>query len=213
MLIKDENFRNLYHSLIILKSKKYAQATLNLLNKSLNDKCINSLLMYPYIKHDSGMLFLALNSVKLSGNEAEIINRDEFNVNKSFKKSDLNDCEFKYLDNVNINSDFKLTHHINHARHHTKIYSDNVPLECIRHVRSLDQFRDINHPDIVSVLFIKDKLKPEKLNVRLESIDDGFFKAILLDNPQQNFGLYKGMEVDVYLMKNEKNNIICYAKL
>ena len=213
MLIKDESFRNLYHALVILKSKKYVQLTSKLLNKSQKDNNVNSLLLYPYINHEVGMLFLVLGLVKLFDNRAEIINRDDFNINKSIKKRNLNNNEFAYVNDVNINADFKLTHHLNHARHITKTFSKNVQLECIRQARSLDKFRDINNPDIVSVLFLKDKLKPEYLNVCLENISDGFFNGVLLDNPQQNFGVLKGMDVNVYLKRNDENRIICYSKL
>ena len=219
MLVKNEKFRKLYCSLIVLKSVKYAKEYEKLLNNNPNDvnsnalkRDVNSLLLYPYIDHDSGMSFLVVATALSEGNNVKIYNRNNFKIFSSISKESLNNCEFKYLDELNFNSDFKLTRHANYAIKSTKVYRENEDYEDIRMVLSLDRVRSHNHPDDVLVLFLKDKLKPESLWVRLEEFDDGFFKGNLLNQPKQDFGVLKGDKINVLIKKDDEGNIICFTK-
>ena len=220
MLIKDEKFRNLYRSLIILKSlnkvRNREKISKLLFNNSDNDnsikKEVNSALLYPYVDHNLGMRFLVVATALIKGKKVKIHNRDNnFGVN-IFTRDEIYNNEFRYVNSLKINKSVNLAKHINFAESILKKHLNNEKIEIIRNVISLDALRDSKNPDDVSVLFSKKKFYSEKILVKLEKLDDGFFKGVVLNQPQQDFGINCGDEINVVVRRNVDNKIICLAQ-
>ena len=90
------------------------------------------------------------------------------NIRKDHK---VNDLEFEYLENLNVNDDFDLDDYTE-AMEIADSYSDNDEIEQLRSIGDLDQFRHEDYPDDVEVLFYKEGLQIEKMWVRYERIID-----------------------------------------
>ena len=221
MLVKDEKFRNLYRSLILLNSvnkiknqKKVSELISNKLkfHKSSIKKNFNSLLLYPYVDHERGMLFLVVATAFIKGKVVKIFNRSAEDDIFTFTRNEINDIGFVYLDNLKINKNVNLAGHIGYAENILKNHFQNEELESIRMVNSIDGLRDLNNPDDIWVLFCKGDLHPEKILVKLEELNDGVLSGFILSQPHQDFGINCGDEIEVILKRDDNNNILGIAK-
>lgn len=231
MLIKDEDFRNLYKSYVIIKDDKFsrqiAQTLLintiledNPTDKDLKEKIdsipidgdINAIFAVPYIDHTAGMSFLVLSTASLNGKNVVIKKREKFDTLSNTRKESVNDFEFEYLENLNVNGDFDLEHYSEYAKI-ANSYFINENVEMLRFADILDNSRHENFPDDVEVLLIKKDLQIEKIWVRYEDLaEDKQIIATLLNEPFQDFEVHAGEKIKFFPYKdNDKDEwvLIC----
>lgn len=230
MLLKDEHFRNYCKKPILIKNKKFSHqiaqgleidsiwedglSSEELKEKieaiKVNDK-INAIFAIPYIDHTAGISFLTLSTAVLEGENAVICKRKDFDVMSNFRKSDVNECEFEYLDNLNVNEDFDFEYY----REFSKIadsYFVNEGVESLRFIEILDSSRHEDYPDDIQVIFIKENLEPEGMWVRCENIAEGsLIEAKLMNSPYQEFGVDINDTVKVFPYKLDDGHwiVIC----
>lgn len=231
MKIHEEHFRNLYKSFVIIKSEKLAPKIARSLQigsvmeerisneefeQRLNsikiDDKINAIFAIPYIDHTAGISFLTLSVAALDGENADIVRRESFEGIVNFRKNDVNECEFEYLENLNVNADFDIDYYQDHAKI-VESYRISDKVEALRFADILDDSRHENFPDDLSVIFIKKDLQMEKMWVRVEGLDeDSLIDATLLNTPYQDFGVEEGDRVKVFPYRPEGSDewiVIC----
>ena len=214
MLIKDEHFRKLYKNPIIIKDKGFShEMARSILLDSVwqdglsgdeirekidsieIDEKINSTLAVAYIDHTAGMSFHIMTSAIIENDHAEIVKRKDFSVLMNCRKDKVNDCEFEYLENLNVNDDFDIDDYAGSIEI-ANSYSPSEDIEALRFVEILDASRHADFPDDVGVLFLKEGLQIEKMWVRYENItEDSVIEGTLLNSPFQDFGVDAGDKV------------------
>ena len=230
MLIKEENFRKLYHKMIVIKADEFAHQVgqsiqLDIAAESNPDKDIeevlksiripekvNAILAIPYIDHEAGISFMSLAMAVLDGENVEIIKRESFGSLSLIRKNDIRDMEFEYLENLNANKDFDPGHYEEYS-HMLDTYSRDEAIEALRSITDIDHLRNEDYPDDILVHFIKEDLQAEGMWVRYESITpEGMIEGKLLNTPFQDFGVKAGDDVKVFPYKPEDMDeliIIC----
>ena len=231
MLIKEEHFRNLYKTPIIIENRKFAQQIAqsieidsvwedDLSSDELKEKIesipvddkVNAILAIPYIDHERGMSFFTLSTAYLNAGNVTICRRDQFDAMSIFRKSDVNESEFEYLENLNANPEFNLKDYEEFSKIVDNYYV-NEKVEALRFADILDSCRENDYPDDLKCIFIKEGLKMEQMWVRVENLDDDqLIEATLLNTPYQDFGVAQGDRVKVFPYKIEESDewtILC----
>lgn len=88
---------------------------------------------------------------------------------------------------------------------------ENNKYSEIRNFELIDEFRDVNNPDIITVKFIENG-KFEYLKVKLEMIIGCKFIGVLVDNPEKISNFKKGDEVVVSYCYDYTDNVHVYVK-
>lgn len=206
MLFKDEDFRKLNKSYVVIKNEEFAKRiakTLQIdsvmedeitgekLSEKINsievDERINAIFAKVYIDHTAGISLLILSTAHIEKDTVEIFKRENFDIFSNTRKDSVAESEFEYLENLKVNEDFDLDYYSEFAQV-TDNYSVNENVEMLRHVEILDDCRHEYFPDDVEVLFIKQGNQIEKMWVRCEDLtDDHKIVGTLLNSPYQDF--------------------------
>ncbi|WP_407454829.1 hypothetical protein [Methanobrevibacter sp.] len=224
MLIKEENFRNLYKTPIIIKNKEFSHQIAQSLqidsiweddisSDELKEKLesikiddnINAILAFPYIDHTSGMSILILSTASINDKDVTINKREDFSVWSIARKDNINNSEFEYLENLNVNDDFNLGYY-NEFISKLDNYHVNNDIEALRFIEVLDESRNEDFPDDVMVFFIKENCQMERMWVRYENIvEKSFIEGTLLNTPYQDFGVESGDKVIIFPYKPKED--------
>lgn len=227
MLIKEESFRNLYRSLVVIKNEKFAKQ----MNRSIQEidimaddlspdekdekikaievpGDINAIFAGPYVDHDRGLSFVLLSTGTLDGDSVSIMKRKDLSNLHIFTKANVSDSKFEYIENLKVNDGFD----INHYRDFTDAFIQNTTSEAMEALRSmdiLDSSREPDYPDDIIVQFIREGFKIESMWVRYENIDDeGLIEGHLLNTPHQDLGIESGDIVKIFPYKLDDEWII-----
>ena len=233
MLIKDENFRNLYRKPILIKDKEFAHEIARSIQidsiwedglsgeelgqklKSMKiDENINSILAIAYIDHSAGMSFHVLTTAISDNGTADIIKRNDFQAMINCRKGQVNNFEFDYLENIDVNDDFSMDHY-KRSVEIANSYFVSEDIEALRFLDMLDDSRHEDFPDDVEVLFFKEGLQAEKMWVRYEKvIEVPIIEGTLLNAPFQDFGVSEGDKVRFFpYAQKDSNEIILICNL
>lgn len=226
MIIKDESFRKLYHKYIVIRADEFARqvgqgiqldiareknpdmSTEELFKSIMIDESVNAILAIPYVDHEAGVSFMTIAIGTLDSENINIIKRESFASLSIFRRNDVRDMEFEYLENLNTNSDFDIGYYEEFSQmvYH---YSQNEAIEALRSIEEIDHLRNEDWSDDVLVHFIKDGLKAEGMWVRYEDInEEGLIAGKLLNTPYQDFGVKAGDDVEAFLTKNGEDIIL-----
>lgn len=158
-----------------------------------NYKNANCFIGYGYIDHMAGFTEEVLCLAKIENEKIEIF---EGNTEETLKmRMDTKDIE-GYFSNDQLEKDLKKT-----FKEMIKIIDtnyENKELKALREDEVFDEFRHSEYIDDVLVCFHKDGLKDEHCWVRLEKTSPKGCVGILLNEPNQDFGIHEGNEVMVY---------------
>ena len=232
MLIKEEKFQNLYKSYIIIKNKKFSHQigqsmqidsvyADDLSSEDLKERIssikipdeINAIFAIAYVDHTRGLSFFTLSIASVNGKSVDIFKREDFSALSIFRKSEVNDCEFEYLENLDCNGEFDIKTYEEFAKIIDNYHvNDNV--ETLRQQDWMNKSRNADYPDDVIVQFIKKDFEVEGMWVRYEDIDeDGFIKGELLNTPYQDFGIKSGDTVEIFPYELDEETIILVCDL
>ena len=73
----------------------------------------------------------------------------------------------------------------------------------IRKILKLDEFRDPQFPDNIEVVLLAKGLEQEKVWIRATQFGLNCIYGILLDEPQQDFGVHKDDLIDLMLIERD----------
>ena len=232
MLIRDENFRELYGSYIIVKNKRNAQDVVRTFQidsiigdfddddfeekfKSIEvSDDINSLLVVPYIDYERGLSFLTLTYASYDGKSVNIYKRnDDFSIFSITRKDAFDNSEFlriDEIDNVFTEDGFDLNCFEDYVKRHMEHYIPNDDIKELRNLKSLDEYRNNDYPDDILVFFFKKGCNPEGMWVRYMEKKDDYIVGKLLNSPNQNLGVDMGDSVKFSIgEKSGKKMCIC----
>ena len=232
MLIKEESFRKLSGSYIILKNKELAlkQAKLIKMAESIDESKLenieneidkinidiepNSVLLMPYIDYFNGLSFLTLAVCQLNDDNLVIYERENFKSILVSHISDIANEEFIYLKDTNIEGSFDLDYYSEYMRQVIPDYNLDEDVYKLRRILDLDPMRNKDFPDDVLVYFYKSGFNPEAMWVRYESIDGNAIVGVLLNNPSQDLKINEGDKIIFYLAEDTQNgNLMCISNL
>ena len=108
------------------------------------------------------------------------------------RRNSVAECEFVGLEEVNIvcpeyDSLIKMVR--------DSYDTDNNAKEEMRGMDFLDGFRNDDFPDDVAVVIYRDELRPEQVWIRCCDLSKEKMYGILLNEPNQNYGVHKGDKV------------------
>ena len=218
MLIRDENFRELYGSYIIVKNRDNAQDVArsfqidSIMDEDLDNdefqkkfksikipKDINSLLVVPYIDYERGLSFLTLSYAYYDGDSVNIYKRnDDFSIFSITRRDAFENSQFLRIDeikNVYTEDGFNLNCFEDYVKRHMEHYVQNDDITELRNLKSLDKFRNDEYPDDILVIFFKNGCTPEGMWVRYEKKENEYIIGKLLNSPDQNLGVDMGDSV------------------
>ena len=92
-------------------------------------------------------------------------------------------------------------------------YDANEDIEKTREMSFLDSCRHEFYIDDVRVFLVKEGLKPEGCWTRISGLGDHFFKGILLNEPDQDFGYHEGEEITFFVRKTKDEKIVCISDM
>lgn len=231
MMIKDAKFRDIYLKYVVILSKEDAEMNERMFNiaaimdsigddgdlgEALKtfpiDNEVNAVVTVPYIDHQAGLSFLVLATALIEDNNLFIYRRNDFSAAIKVRRDKYEDDEFMLFedfDSLNIQGEF--SYYSDYAKDMLSGYSTE-DLNTLRHFTLLDDARNEDNPDDVLVFFFKKGLKTEGMWVRHEKLTENYIEGILLNTPNQDFGISYGDKVIFNIKKDEEDGeYFCYA--
>lgn len=200
MLLKDYGFRPVYHNICVFELND----KLRDLIKACPDAAKSShAVCYGYIDAKKGLML----EVLCGGKQAPkyFYFKDVYEGERiTIPASELKDVEFDVFENLEPRFRKKLNPRIEPL----KKYDVPEELEKTRgqELGFLDAFRDLQHPDVVRVSFIKDGLQVEEVPVRVTGTGDHCIVGVVQKKPKQDFGPVKG---DTISFNARQTNVDC----
>ena len=204
MKAKEVNFRSLYHRPIFLKYNSNIRNVMLGIFARIPDMS-NGILTYGYIDHECGFTFEFL-CTAYADKEANIACMDGIdNATVKFRMESVSDCEI--LPAVGIRTE----------RYQSKIDIINDGYKCTegvqetRYITGLDDSRNEDYPDDVLVYLLNDTCRPEGCWVRCEGVTENSIVGVLLNEPNQRFGVHMWDKIYFQLLKEDSGEIKCIA--
>ncbi len=207
MLLKEYGFRPVYHNVCAFelndKLRDLVKACPDI-DKSSHAVC------YGYIDAKKGLML----EVLCGGKQATkyFYFKDLYEGERiTISASNLKNVEFDFFPNLEPRFRKKLNPRIEPL----KKYDAPEELEKTRseELGFLDAFRDLQHPDVVRVIFRKNGLEDEEVQVHLTGTGDHCMIGTVQKNPKQDFGYQKGDEVRFNARQLEDKRIEIYVDL
>ena len=200
--IGETNFRNLYHQIVYIKS------TPELKQRFTEDLgrvgTTDGFLAYGYIDNEAGFSFRVLCSATIENNK---LLRGKFikQTGIIIRKSEFNDCEYIDLSYCDIDtSDFE--EYIAMINSCYKCKSQQT--EEMRSFGFLDDVRNIDFPDDIQIILVKEGLQPEQVWGKCWTFTKDELFAKLLNEPNQDFGVHNGSVIG-FSPVEQKDGILC----
>ena len=224
MLIKDAKFRDIYMEYLVILSKEEAEMQERMFNiesimnnssddeisdkikNSPVDKNVNAILTVPYVDHMAGISFLVLATGYFKDNNLHIYKRNDFSTFQIIRKDRFYDVEFVLLDDLNnVTADCEFDYYSDYAKGILPNYTTD-DLTAVRFLELLDESRNDDYPDDVLVIFFKKDFQPEGMWVRCEKLHEGYIEGVLLNSPNQDFGVKSGDRVNFNVQYDEDSD-------
>lgn len=207
MLLKEYGFRPVYHNVCIFKLNDKLRDLIKACpdaDKSSHAVC------YGYIDAKKGLML----EVLCGGKQAPkyFYFKDVYEGERiTIPATDLKNVEFDVFSNLEPRFRKKLNSRIEPL----KKYDALEELEKTRgeDLGFLDAFRDLQHPDVVRVIFQKTGLQDEEVQVSMTGTGDHCLLGTVRKNPKQDFGCKKGDTISFYTRQTEDEEIEIYADL
>lgn len=207
----ETDFREFYHRLIYLRSPKmlenFKESNFEYSNES------DGVILYGYIDRNAGLSFRGLCC-------AYIDNEGQMNlspINKStlltIRAGSFDNPQ--YLDLLNTNVD--LSDFTDSISQILEIYdTNNIQIEILRSLISLDPFRHPYFPDDVNVNLINRMGETERVWVRYieyyRENDDAIIKGELLNEPNKEFGCHLGDIINFKYFGDERTHFLIHME-
>ncbi len=205
MIFKDTGFRPIYHFVCAFELNDKLR---NLIKDCPEANKASHAVVYGYIDSKKGLMLEILGAGKQAPKYFYF--KEPYEGKKiSIPASDVKDVEFIYFPKLEPRFRKKYESHI------AKLSKYAVPedLEKSRTFEFLDELRDLQHPDDIKVILMKEGLNPEEVWVRLTGLGEHVLIGTLLNQPYQNYGINKGDPVHFNAKETEDKKIICFLDM
>lgn len=179
-----KSFREVERQFVILNTPKYVVLT-------GTTKDANSLLCYGYVDHTAGLTYQTVAATMYVDGDYSVVDTAQFISMKiraeSVAKEDIIPIRNKAL--------FRQYAHI--VDNIDEFYYTDSEVEKCRSIQEIDQFRHVDFPDDIQVMFFKEGARPEGIWVRTSQLigcDNGTFvlEGKMLNAPHADFGVTYG---------------------
>lgn len=179
-----KSFREVERQFVILNTPKYVVLT-------GTTKDANSLLCYGYVDHTAGLTYQTVAATMYVDGDYSVVDTAQFISMKiraeSVAKEDIIPIRNKAL--------FRQYAHI--VDNIDEFYYTDSEVEKCRSIQEIDQFRHVDFPDDIQVMFFKEGALPEGIWVRTSQLigcDNGTFvlEGKMLNAPHADFGVTYG---------------------
>lgn len=201
-----KSFREVERQFVILNTPKYVVLT-------GTTKDANSLLCYGYVDHTAGLTYQTVAATMYVDGDYSVVDTAQFISMKiradSVAKEDIIPIRNKAL--------FRQYAHI--VDNIDEFYYTDSEVEKCRSIQEIDQFRHVDYPDDLQVLFIKEGIRPEGIWVRttkFKGSDSGTFlvEGTMLNTPHADFGVKAGDTILVGSgLVDAQGTRVCFALL
>lgn len=187
------SFRDLTSGLVLIVNDRNFKAVENVFEHEMFD---NAILACGYIDHQAGITFEVLCLAEYSSNGQIAMRRG--NSQTSMK------LRYDSVDGVIVLLEDKILpefqNKIDMVREGYKV---NDHIMKARNSAIFDDFRHPQFPDDVLLIFYKHGVQPEGIWCRIESEIDGRPAAVIMNEPNANFGVHRGELVTFEWGKND----------
>lgn len=203
-LIGETDFRELFHKIVYVQSTEEVR---NGLEKHI-EICAedDGFLAYGYIDNEAGFSFRILCSANIRNN---VLNRGEFPKYDGYiiRRGYLSGCSFLHIDEYEIDtSDFdEYISEINDC------YKCNEQTEEMRNFTFLDPLRHPDYPDDIKVVLYQQGMGLEQVWVKCYAYTDKELFGLLLNEPNQDFGIHYGSIIEFAPVKTEDGLLCVYT--
>ena len=207
MTYNDLGFRPLYYNYFAILLN---EELLPLINDFPNTEGANGALAYGYVDHEAGFTFELLAPARIIPEEgdATVLDGDE-SVRIIMRASSAGECE---LFNMAETAEFYDKMYVERISMIHDYYSTDE-IEETRTLDFLDGCRDACYIDDVLVYIMKEGLNPEGVWVRMEKAVESLFSGVLLNEPDQDFGVHEKELINFVATQLEDGRIICVASM
>lgn len=181
---------------------------------SQREKNLASLLLCGYVDSQYGASFIIVgwNALDSKGN-SQTEHNPRIEEMDAIRRKSITECSCLLLPEMEIDqqpepnrTEIKLI---------LKSHAPTAQAAQIRTIRELNSCRNADFPELISVYFLKPKLKPERALVRVKEIQaHSVFSAELRSEPRQNFGLHKADHVVFWVeAAPSTDDMVCICRL
>ena len=167
-------------------------------------------LAYGYIDNEAGFSFRIICSANIDNNSltyGEFSKETVYIVRKGF----FNNCEFIDIEQYGLtiqDFDSDICEYIQFIDEHYKCREET---EEMRKLTFLDSLRNPNYPDDIQVILYKKGMQPEQVWVKCYIYTDKELFGLLLNEPNQDFGVHNGSIIEFAPVKTEEGLICVYT--
>ncbi len=200
--IGETDFRDLFHQIVYVKT---SPELLKIFSKHFEEIANDDgFLAYGYIDDQAGFSFRLLCSANIRGNK---LSRGRFisDIYMIVRRGQMNDCEYIDLDYCEIDTS-EFAEEVNSINENYKCKNEQT--EEMRKFTFLDEVRSIEYPDDIQVILYQEGMKPEQVWVKCWAFTEKELFGMLLNEPNQDFGVHYGSIIGFAPMKQE-DGILC----
>lgn len=200
--IREIGFRKLYQQYVYIEHTDKLEI---LAQYFAGSEAATGVLAYCYVDHEVGLSFEVLSLAKLKDEKLDFYaGNDEIAI--KFRYATVADAEALVLPSTLP----PLKVYAEKTERIAAAYVHNEAVVKSRLLVNLDSCRHEEYPDDVLVYLVHGDDHIEGCYVRLEGIGEMNLTGTLINEPDYDFGVYKGDNIDFYLVKNERG-IMCMA--
>lgn len=166
------------------------------------------ILTYGYIDPENGLCLEVLACARKTEKGFLFADGND-SIRSSIRISEVADDEFYYFEDENS----RLANGFSEKIDMLRAYDVSEDVEKTRDMKYLDEFRDPYTVDDVLVMLTGDDMEPEECRVRITGLEEHCFLGVLLRDPDQVFGSYKGDSISFFIQEMENNEIALFSNL
>lgn len=207
MNANEYSFHSLYHKICYIELNDKIKNVFNAPIELKLNPSATGFIVYGYIDHECGFTFELLAQAKKNIFGIKLL--EEIPKTHLFKLRNwhLSNSELIILNSNNYPQFKEICEFINNN------YFINNDLEELRSLKLIDSLRYKENADDVQVILFGNSFHPEVVWVRLENIvHQTTFGGILLNEPNQNFGIHKDDLINIVLIQTENGYAFIYQK-
>lgn len=192
-----ENWRNIANSMIYIrcpdKLEVLRKAGFEVVGRN------DGVLALCFVDHLKGVCFYVIAAAHI-GQDRVFVSKENKSSQLVFPVGELDG--YLYLNQDFIEAD--LSHYYSYVDEIMKEFEKNYEEAVdLRKILELDDFRDPQFPDNIEVVLLAKGLEQEKVWIRATQFGLNCIYGILLDEPQQDFGVHKDDLIDLMLIERD----------
>lgn len=200
--IKEVNFRKLYHRLVYIRCPELLKRLEGSGIEMVRDS--DGVIAYGYIDEQCGLSFHVFGAASVKKGVIVKGNKDE-KAMLLLRRGSVAECTFVGMDDMGVTyPEYDALIKMVRDNYDTK----NKAKEEMRRMEFLDDFRHDDFPDDVTVIIYREGLQPEQVWMRCCDLSKEMLYGILLNEPNQNYGVHKGDKVGFLPIKKDNDMLL-----